>query len=87
MAYQATNFVHIQHCCWTLFAALNFCSKHNREYALAFLVMLELISQQMLDQLADPLMAKLTATSAVQRILPGQEGFQAEAQSSTSADN
>ena len=49
--------------------------------------MLELISQQMLDQLADPLMAKLTATSAVQRILPGQEGFQAEAQSSTSADN
>ena len=54
---------------------------------MALLVMLELISQQMLDQLADPLMAKLTVTSAVQRILPGQEGFQAEAQSSISADN
>lgn len=35
----------------------------------------------------NPLMTKLTATSAVQRILPGQERFESQAQSSSSADN
>ncbi|DBA65681.1 TPA: hypothetical protein ACH3X2_002736 [Trebouxia sp. C0005] len=35
----------------------------------------------------NPLMTKLTATSAVQRILPGQERLESQAQSSSSADN
>ncbi|KAL0034303.1 hypothetical protein WJX77_008161 [Trebouxia sp. C0004] len=37
--------------------------------------------------LQNPLMTKLTATSAVQRILPGQERFEGQAQSSSSTDN